>query len=235
MRELARGEHRPRDSAGMEREHAQLLAYVAEARHWLAQAEADESGAETKAKDRAAPPPGAPTVAGNADSGRGRDPRSQLIQTKLDDRISLNFGKETTLEDVIKHIKNVTKSSDFPAGIPVYVDPIGLQEAEKSLSSTVTLELEGVPLRRTLQLVLKQLGLIYFIDDGMMYVTSEGSEPSLGRPSAEPSPVTMRIEKAERGELTYAEMEELLKFLKKRDEVLKAGRGEAGRARAGLQ
>ena len=56
------------------------------------------------------------------------------------------------------------------------MDPIGLQEAEKSLTSTVQMDLEGVPLRRTLELVLRQLGLIYYVFDGMLYITSEESE-----------------------------------------------------------
>ena len=49
-------------------------------------------------------------------------------------------------------------------GIPIYVDPVGLQEAEKSMKSTVrNMDLEGVPLRRTLQLLLDQIDLAYFV------------------------------------------------------------------------
>ena len=42
--------------------------------------------------------------------------------------------------------------------------------------------------------------------------------------------MTIRLEKAERGELTYAEMEDLLKFLKKRNEVLEASHGKGAGA-----
>ena len=62
------------------------------------------------------------------------------------------------------------------AGIPIYVDPLGLQEAERSLNSTVTMDLEGVPLKTTLKLMLKQLGLAYTVKDGFLMVTSEDSE-----------------------------------------------------------
>ena len=52
-----------------------------------------------------------------------------------------------------------------------------MQEAEKSMTSTVRdMDLEGVPLRRTLQLLLKQLDLVYFVEDGMLYITSDESE-----------------------------------------------------------
>ncbi|MBV8234029.1 MAG: hypothetical protein JO329_28960, partial [Planctomycetaceae bacterium] len=61
-------------------------------------------------------------------------------------------------------------------GIPIYVDPVGLQEAEKTMTSPVTLDLEGVPLKTTLRLLLKQLGLTYTVKDGLLTITSESSE-----------------------------------------------------------
>ena len=59
--------------------------------------------------------------------------------------------------------------------IPIYVDPMGLQEAERTLTSTVTVNLDGVPLKTTLRLCLKQLGLTYRIRDGLLFITSEES------------------------------------------------------------
>ena len=103
---------------------------------------------------------------------RGKDPKSQMILAKLDEPISMSFNEDTPLEDVLKYIKQATTTKTYQ-GIPIYVDPVGLQEAEKSMTSTVrNMDLEGVPLRRTLQLLLKQLDLIYFVEDGMLYITS---------------------------------------------------------------
>ena len=70
----------------------------------------------------------------------------------------MTFPNETPLEDVIKYIRSCTKSSTFPEGIPIYVDPVGLQEAEKTMASTVTFDLKQVALRTSLKLILKQLG-----------------------------------------------------------------------------
>src|SRR5262249_39071445 len=53
---------------------------------------------------------------------------------------------------------------------------VGLQEAEKTLTSPVTLDLEGVPLKATLRLLLKQLGLTYTVKGGLLTITSETSE-----------------------------------------------------------
>ena len=69
-----------------------------------------------------------------------------------------------------------TESPGLPKGIPIYVDPVGLSQADKTMTSTVrNLDLEGVPLRRTLQLALAQLDMIYFVEDGMLFITSQRS------------------------------------------------------------
>ena len=58
-----------------------------------------------------------------------RDPRTKQILEKLDEPISMSFANETPLDDVLKYIRQATTTPTFP-GIPIYVDPIGLQEAE---------------------------------------------------------------------------------------------------------
>ena len=74
----------------------------------------------------------------------------------------MSFNEDTPLEDVLKYIKQATQEPDISRGIPIYVDPIGLQEAEKSMTSTVrNIDLEGVPLKVTLKLLLNQLDLTY--------------------------------------------------------------------------
>ncbi len=134
----------------------------------------------------------------------------------------MKFLEETPLENIIEHIKKSTRSSDMPNGIPIYVDPIGLSEADKTMSSPVrNLELEGVPLRRTLQLALSQLDLGYFIVDGMLYITTlESAQNSSLPPSMPaPSPRMEMLEKAERGELTLDEMKDLVEMFKIQKEL----------------
>ena len=104
-----------------------------------------------------------------------RDPKTKSILAKLDEPISMSFANETPLEDVLKYIKSATQGPN-DTGIPIYVDPVGLNEAEKTMTSPVTLDLEGVPLKTTLRLLLKQLGLTYTVKDGLLTITSESSE-----------------------------------------------------------
>ncbi len=100
----------------------------------------------------------------------GGDQTNRLILAKLDEPISMSFNEETPLEDILKYIKQATTTATYP-GIPIYVDPIGLQEADKTLTSTVrNLDLDGVPLRVTLGLLLKQLDLEYVVQDGLLKI-----------------------------------------------------------------
>jgi hypothetical protein len=88
--------------------------------------------------------------------------------------VSMSFANETPLEDVLKYIKSATQGPK-DNGIPIYVDPVGLDEAETTMNSPVTLDLEGVPLKTTLRLLLKQLGLTYTVKDGLLTITKGGA------------------------------------------------------------
>jgi RNA polymerase sigma factor (sigma-70 family) len=208
MRDLQRVESDRPHSPSKAAEVARIRSYVTQARFWLAQA------GETLAENG---PQGG--------TGPGQDPKSLQIIAKLEEPISMSFANETPLDDVIKYIKQATTTSTF-SGIPFYVDPTGLQEAERSLNSTVIMDLEGVPLRRTLQLVLAQLGLSYFVEDGMVYITSQDSADQLAL-TRKPSQVLSRVARAERGELTLEEMKQLIEELKIREEVMKLGSGKS--------
>ena len=105
-----------------------------------------------------------------------RDEKTKRIIEKLDEPISMSFNEETPLEDVLKYIKQATTTATYQ-GIPIYVDPIGLSEADKTMTSTVrNMDLEGVPLKLTLKLLLNQLDLTYTVKDGFLMITSKESE-----------------------------------------------------------
>jgi RNA polymerase sigma factor (sigma-70 family) len=213
IKELARVAHTHPSSTGVQ--SSQLKVYAAEVELRLAEASA-------RVTEKAA----------GAGEGVGKDAKSKLILARLNQAVAMPFFDETPLEDVLKYIKQSTTSPEFPSGIPIYVDPVGLQEAEKSMTSTVrNMDLEGVPLRRTLQLLLKQIDLIYFVDDGLLCITSSDSESggTFGPATSETSPILLKAAKAERGELSMSEMRELIELFKTREQVLRlaGGREEA--------
>ena len=118
-----------------------------------------------------------PVVSGFPASSAGIAAANARVWAALDQRVPMRFPEETPLEDVLKSIQAATRGLDGKS-LPIYVDPIGLQEAEKSMTSVVLMDLEGVPLKTSLRLCLKQLGLKYSIRDGLLLITSEESAPT---------------------------------------------------------
>ena len=100
-------------------------------------------------------------------------PKNTAILEILDMPIPMSFEQDTTLEDLLDYIKKATTRGEAPLARRIYADPIGLQEAEKSMTSTVRgMDVEGVPLKTTLRLMLKQLDLAFIVKDGMLVINS---------------------------------------------------------------
>jgi hypothetical protein len=92
---------------------------------------------------------------------------------------------ETTLESVLFMFH---QGLNMPKGIPVYVDSISLKEAGITMKTPVNFVLHGAPLRTTLYLMLRQLGLTYGIKDGVIVIASKDGMPKLleAMPNAPP-------------------------------------------------
>jgi RNA polymerase sigma factor (sigma-70 family) len=141
-----------------------------------------------------------------------KDPRTKAILEALEKPIAMDFSTETPLEDVKKYIQDATKGPSLPNGIPIYIDPIGLQDADKSMSDTVTLALADTPLKHTLRLLLRQVSLLYTVKDGLLIITSTASDDQI-------TPFSIMEEKAARGELTREQYRQLIEALKLKNEV----------------
>lgn len=104
----------------------------------------------------------------------------------LDEVVPMDFPEPAPLEDVLKYIVAFTRTPDGRE-LPIYVDPVGLQEAEKTVHSPVVFDMDDVPLRTSLRLILRQLGLLYVVKDGVVMISSDGcidvyDEPSYDDP-----------------------------------------------------
>ncbi len=102
----------------------------------------------------------------------GGEAANKVIREALEMKVAMNFANETPLEDVLKYVKSSTQSQALPNGIPIYLDPIGLTEAEKTPTSSIRIDLENVPLKVSLKLLLKQLGLEYKVEEGLLKITA---------------------------------------------------------------
>ena len=168
------------------------------------------------------------SAGGTSERAGGTDLKSRAIQAKLESPIAIPFESETPLEDVIKYIKQATADETLPAGLPIYVDPAGLEEAERTMNSTVHLNLEGISLRRGIGLMLGQLGLAFAVDDGLLIISTEGRMAGLKEAgqSRPPSPFMVIQEKLDRGEYSTKELEDLKKQLTLKNEVERLIQGE---------
>jgi hypothetical protein len=109
-----------------------------------------------------------------------RSLNNEAIREALDQPIDWQRATGSqTLMSVLNHIRGKaggTVKGVLWSGIPIYVDPIGLQEAGLSMNSPVTVPpTKEAPARAILERVLPQLKLDYVVKDGFMMITSKES------------------------------------------------------------
>ena len=73
-------------------------------------------------------------------------PESARVWSRFLQPVDMPFTQETPLEAALAFVRKTTRSPDLPSGVILYVDPNGLQEADKTLQSPVQIDLKGVPL-----------------------------------------------------------------------------------------
>jgi len=101
------------------------------------------------------------------------------IERALNQPVTIDFPDGTTFQDFLRYVQEETRGPNGEV-IPIYVDPIGLAEAEKRMESKMRgVHLERVALRTSLRLCLRQLDLAYGVRDGLILITSRDAEDTL--------------------------------------------------------
>jgi RNA polymerase sigma factor (sigma-70 family) len=108
--------------------------------------------------------------------------KSEHIRDLLSHRYDLGLQKEVSLERFLKTVKQATSTKDDP-GIPIYVNPDGLEYAGMKLNSNVPVEAGEKTLADHLQYALKGAKLWYEVEDGLLKIDSRLGlvETRLGR------------------------------------------------------
>jgi hypothetical protein len=96
------------------------------------------------------------------------------ILDALEKPIAMSFPEPTPLRDVLEFVTLATATSTY-AGIPIYLDPVGLQEADRRPSTLVTIDLPNVALKVSLRECLNSIGLDYEVKDGLLRVEYQGT------------------------------------------------------------
>jgi hypothetical protein len=102
---------------------------------------------------------------------RSSDRATMSVLKALDEPIPMSFPSDTAFEDVLRYITSATRSRDLPDGLKFYVDPSALPEGgPEANASPVTIDLQNVPLRVSLRLLVTQLNLSYAIENGFIHI-----------------------------------------------------------------
>jgi hypothetical protein len=142
-------------------------------------------------------------------------PRAAKTWLRLQEPITVSFPDESPFEDFLKSFKEATRDREKKEpGIAIYVDPVGMNEAEKTMTSPIVLDLVDIPAATALELVLRQLGLKYSVQkDGLVVITSVDHEGDV-EPINDPAPAMLEELSALRAEVAAL-----------RREVARLGRG----------
>ncbi len=96
--------------------------------------------------------------------------KTEHVRELLSRKCDLAFPHGVSLDQFLKAVRSATSSKNDP-GIPIYVNPVGLQDASKSLESDVVVEPRGT-LAEVLDRVLKPLNLQYEVQNGFLMIVS---------------------------------------------------------------
>ncbi len=99
-------------------------------------------------------------------------PRTKQVLARLEQPLPMSFPGLAPLDELLNYVRQAMTTPRDRDGIPFVTDPAGLKKAGCSLTSTVSIDLDGVPLKTSLRLVLKQLRLAYVVRDGCVVISS---------------------------------------------------------------
>ena len=100
---------------------------------------------------------------GSADN-RKRSPEEIRIEKSLSQPISLNFDQKP-FREVVEYIHNT-------ADINIVVDQFGLEDRGFTIETPISINLNGIELRKALNLILQDYDLAYLIDNDVLKITS---------------------------------------------------------------
>ena len=156
--------------------------------------------------------------------------RNKAILASLDRVVPMKFAPYPPLDEIVKQVREATGQPDGTM-IPIYVDPDRRWEVETS-PRPLNFDFDGLPLRTTLRLILKQIGLTYEVYDGMLVITELDDDPA----ESAPGPLTLEEKASNDAILARLEQDVPMHFPENAhlEEVLKyvqaATKGPSGRA-----
>jgi hypothetical protein len=104
---------------------------------------------------------------------RGEQTRAILVVLEQPLHLAL---EKVSLEDALIFITMTTSGPAIPSGLPIHVDPVGLQEAGLTMQAPVSIRSKDKePLKSSLRRGLRSVKLDLMVKDGLLTITSQES------------------------------------------------------------
>jgi hypothetical protein len=118
------------------------------------------------------PPRDEPAEKGNAQVAEDVKEKNKAVLVALSKQTPQDLPAESTLEALLKQLRVSTQGPGIPNGVPIYVDPSGLQEAVATLDASLKIVRKDTGIGTMLRLSLEPLGLVYAVKDGLVVISS---------------------------------------------------------------
>jgi hypothetical protein len=120
-----------------------------------------------------------------------RDPKDQIVLSKMDQPIKLHFPDGGTLGQVIAEVSRAPGFESFS----IQIDP-KIAKDTRTLGKKVVLDVDGVPLKSALSLLARKLKLVYEVKDGKLLLSHD--------PHKEPPPDLLDVAMKAQDTTVYA-------------------------------
>ena len=97
------------------------------------------------------------------------------IHATLGRPLALKLPAGISLDKMLTAVTMSSRSKDLPGGIPIFIDPVSLQEVGADMNTPVEIPDRGAPLGESLGDALRRLNLAYVVRDGKLFVVEKGS------------------------------------------------------------
>ena len=99
---------------------------------------------------------------------------TRSILARLSVPLRMTTPASPSVKDLLKSVR-LSSPDSRGVGIPIYVDPPGLDESRVTLNSSIKAPRPKATIGDALEESLRPLGLGYYVEDGLLRVTSEKS------------------------------------------------------------
>lgn len=98
-------------------------------------------------------------------------PRPTAAEAKIIEQLS----ESTSVDWTDKSLEEALSDLEEQHGIEIWLDKQAMQDQGIDTEEEISLQMDEIPLRSCLKLILEPLGLVYIIEDDVMKVTSQAS------------------------------------------------------------